>query len=257
VAVLVGYFSSVNDPSLEEVLSRIKVARPSCLELDQGEDTTLRFAGLRALQRRVNGDKQKRQKGPMGSAFVTRNPLLPKEYFAPQGADEFVMSINKGVENSLLECPGSYSVRVATFRGNVIIDQRKIHEITSGAAMKSRLHDAAHKAHQLTLALRRQGVEAYEFHDRHESMVTVGSFQSVGSPRPDGKTEINPSILALISAYGPKRQALPGPGGQNVTGLEPRTLAGIPFDVQPIPVRVPRRSIAADYAKTPAITEPP
>jgi hypothetical protein len=28
-----------------------------------------------------------------------------------------------------------------------------------------------------------------------------------------------------------------------------KTLAGIPFDVQPLPVEVPKRSLAADYAR--------
>jgi len=36
--------------------------------------------------------------------------------------------------------------------------------------MKSKLHAAADKAHRLTVALRKQGVEAYEFHDRTRAL---------------------------------------------------------------------------------------
>ena len=45
---------------------------------------------------------------------------------------------------------------------------------------RSKLEEAAYNAHLLVVALRKQGVEAYEFHDRHESLVTIGSFDSVG-----------------------------------------------------------------------------
>ena len=35
--------------------------------------------------------------------------------------------------------------------------------------------------------------------------------------------------------------------GKTLAG-SPQTLAGIPFDVQPVPVFVPKRSVAADYS---------
>ena len=244
-AVLVGDFPSVDDAGLQKTLKKIKHAKPKCLELKKGSDTTLRFAGLRYIQKRINGDQEKKAKGPMGNAFVTRNPLLPKEYFSPQGIDRVVLRMNTGVKYSLLDCPAKYTVRVASFRGQVIIDQKKIDDLKDKKRVTSRLHSAAENANRLTLALRGQGVEAYEFHDRHESIVTVGSFESVGSPRIDGKTEIDPAILRIIQAYGAKEQPL----ARGMSGLVPRTLGGIPFDARPTPVQVPRRSIAADYAR--------
>ena len=72
---------------------------------------------------------------------------------------------------------------------------------------------------RLTVALRTRGVEAYEFHDRHESIVTVGSFDSVGQPRVDGKTEINPAVHQVMAMYGATRQPIPGQGS---LGLQPR-----------------------------------
>ena len=95
--------------------------------------------------------------------------------------------------------------------------------------------------------LRQRGIEAYEFHDRYESIVTVGSFDTVGTPRADGCTEINPAVLRIMQSYGPRQKPI-GAGGRAMAGLMPRTLGGITFDVQPTPVEVPRRSIATDYA---------
>ena len=61
-------------------------------------------------------------------------------------------------------------------------------------------------AHKLTLALRKKGYEAYEFHDRFSSIVTVGSFDSTGTPRADGKTEINPAAYKIMCAFRPETQ---------------------------------------------------
>ncbi len=245
IAVMVGDFPSINDPELQRTLKQIKYIQPACLQLEKDSQSTQRFAGLRAMQRHFNGNPEKKSKGPLGSAFVARNPLLPQEYFTPTGFDGFVADMNKDVEHSLLDCKREYSVRVATFRGNVVIDQQEVAKIEKSGGMKSELMKAAWKAHRLVELLRERGVEAYEFHDRHESIVTVGSFDSVGTPRADGKIEIDPNIHKVIKNYGPSRKTLPN-GTQ--TGVVPKTLDGIMFDIQPVPVKIPRRSIAADYA---------
>ena len=252
IAVLVGNFTDVSDPNVEKTLDKIKYASPDCLQLGNDQETTQRFAGLRSLQRIVNRSEEKRRKGPMGNAFVTRNPLLPEEFFAPGGVDKFVLEMNKDVDHSLLDCPGKYSVRIATFRGNVVLDQKAIHNIKDrGANMDSRLDDAAMDAHKVTMALRKQGIPAFEFHDRHESIVTVGSFDSVTLPyrRDDGREEINPAVHEVMKQYSPIPQKLPG--GGTSPGLKPRRIAGVFIDAQPMPVEVPKRSIGADYARRP------
>lgn len=245
IAVLVGDYPSLHDPAVDQTLKRIKYAQFECLKLTNEDPTTLRFAGLRALQKRVNGNNAKRNKGPLGQAFVTRNPLLPDEFFAPRGINKFVESMNANVSHSLLTCPGKFSVRVATFRGNVVIDQKKVKQIQESGQMKSRLVEAAERAHKLTEMLRKHKREAYQFHDIYESIVTIGSFDTVGTPRQDGRIEINPAVLRIMQSYSPQQRQL---GGQAMAGLVPRSLGGIPFDVQPTPVAVPKRSVAADYA---------
>lgn len=245
-AVLVGDFESINDSRLQKTLDKIKRLRPAALDLQKRTSSTQRFIGLRELQRRINGDPEKRKKGPMGNAFVTRNPHLPKEYFAPSGLDSFVLDLNREVKYSLLNNPDKYTVRVASFGGKDTMDPKEIEKMQLSGKVTNKLDIAADKAHRLTLALRSRGVEAYEFHDRHESIVTVGSFKSVGEPRADGRTEINPAVHRIMEMYGAKRQPIPG---QASHGLQPRAIGGIAFDVQPIPVIVPRRSIADDYAR--------
>ena len=243
IAVMVGNFGSVEDPELERTLEKIKYAKPDVLARD-GNTKTQRMAGLRSVYRFVDSNPLTKTKGPMGSAFVTRNPLLPEEYFAAKGLDPFLVELNRDLPNSLLDCPGKYSVRVASFRG---VDTMKPAEFEKLTRERSRIDEAADKAYRLCEALRKQGYEAYQFHDRTESIVTVGSFNSVGSERPDGKTEINPAVHDIMKRLGPQEARLPG---QASLGLAPKVVAGIPLDSQPLPVEVPRESIAAAYNQT-------
>ena len=241
-AVLIGNFDSIEHPAIERTLSNIKYARPVCL----GSTTTQRYRGIREFQKLVNGDRAKSEKGPMGNAFVTRNPLLPQEFFTPSGIDKFVYELNKDLEYSLLECPDKYTVRVATFRGAVVVDQRRVDEITKGGDMDTRLAEAAMKADTMTRALREQGVEAYQFHDRNQSIVTVGSFQTVGTKLNNGTFKFDDAILRVLEYYSAEiktdRSGLPEP--------RPKAIAGVPYDPQSTPIEVPRYSVSRDYAQT-------
>ena len=253
-AVLVGDFARVDDPGAQETLRQIKYMHPQTLEAGGDGQSYVSLGAWRDFQQRLLSDKDPRkQKGPMGMAFVTNNPLLPRDYYNPPGLDEFVVKMNEGVEYSLLKCPGRYTVQVAHFTGQVIIDQAQIKAIRNGQkTMESRLAEAANNAHRMTIALREKGYEAYEFHDRYASIVTVGSFQSTGTPRAGGKTEINPDIHKIMKIFG--GEALSGPMPMQPTGtMKTKTIADaqgmIPFDVQPIPVEVPRRSVATAFRR--------
>lgn len=255
IAVLVGNYASHDAPNAEETLEKIKTAKPSCLAIpgQTTERTTQRFTVLREFQRLVNLEPDKHETGPMRRAFVARNPLLPKEFFVGTGLDDFVLNMNKGVKHSLLDCPGKYSVRVAAFRGKSQFvgeddepkKEGRLLGSLPGVGKPSQLEIAADKAHRLTKLLRDRGIEAYEFHDRFESVVTIGSFNSVGTKLPDGKIDLHPKILQIMEKYGPERKPLPGRPGH---GFQARKINGIPFDLQPHPVKVPRQSIGSDYA---------
>jgi hypothetical protein len=246
IAVMVGNFGSVEDPELEKTLEKIKYAKPEVLDREEA-GRTQPLAVMRALSRYVDSNPLTKTKGRMGSAFVTRNPLLPEEYFTAKGLDPFLVDMNRDLPNSLLDCPGQYSVRVASFRG---IDTMKPAEFEKLTREKSKIDEAADKAYRLCDALRQQGVEAYQFHDRTESIVTIGSFNSVGTERADGKTEINPAVHKVMKEFGPVETRIPG---QASLALAPRIVAGIPLDTQPLPIEVPRESIGAAYNQTKSI----
>lgn len=238
-AVLVGEFGSPGDPDAKKTLEQIKYMKPQTLSATKDNPTAQRFVLWRAFQKAIITDEEKKSRGPMGSAFVTRNPLLPAEFFRDDGPDQFVIDLNTGIKYSLLKCPGNYSVRVATFRGASSWDVNEIEKIEEKGEAGKLLLEAEEKAHRLVLALRKRGVEAYEFHDRHESIVTVGSFKSYGHRRADGKIEIDPGIHKLMKSYAAQPKNLPGLNG---AAMAPRVLEGITFDVQPLPVHVPNSS---------------
>ncbi len=260
IAVLVGNYPSVDDSQAQRELVKVKEIEPKTLNVEelarQGKRTYQQLVGFRLNQKNVTPEMMRknasdaiwhntlisnstRQWGPMGSAFLSRNPALPDET-AVNTIDKFVYDMNKEVEHSLLDCRGKYSVRVATFTGSVVLNQKAIRELQRGdKKMKSRLAYAAEQTHRLTVALRQKGYEAYEFHDRGASMVTVGSFNTLGTPRPDGKLELDPRIVKIMQTF----------GRDEARGGQPRSLIGIPFDVNAVPVLVPVRSFAADYAR--------
>lgn len=246
IAVLVGNYTSVEDSELQKTLQKLKVLKPTCLDTNKSKQpTTQRYATLRSFQKMLVKDEDEKTKGPMAKAFATRNPMMPEVDDAVRGLDPTVVEWNRNAEFSLLNNRGKYTVKVATFRGISTWKKDEIEKLESGS-MRSRLEEAASKANKLAKALRAQGVEAYEFHDRHESIVCIGSFDSVGTPRADGKTEINPAIYKIIQDYGAKQTQLPG---QINLGMQPRSLKGITFDVQPMAVEVPRVSVAANLSR--------
>lgn len=251
IAVLVGSYATVDDPDAQKTLEMLRYTTPECMSIEklnkEGRTVSRPLAGLRwVTQTLISQETKQRPKGPMGYAFITSNPLLPKDYYVPKGLDKFLIELNKGVKHSLLNCPGKYTVRVATFNGQVVIDQRKVQEVENGKKLPGKLEEAAQKAHKLTEALRAKGVEAYEFHDRTSSMVTIGSFDSVGTPRPDGKTEINPAIHAIMETYGADKTVVPG---RPPAVGQAKSLAGIHFDIQPLPVEIPKYAISAEYRR--------
>ena len=250
IAVLVGDFRSEDDRDAQSTLRQLKYLQPGSLEYEDGDvsrPVSRPLAHWRSYLEKsfVRAGMRKREKGPLGRAFLSTNPLLPDEYYAPKGLDKFVIQMNEPVEHCLLDCPGGYSVQVATFTGSV--RQTRPGE-SLDQDLPSRLADAADKAHRLTMALREQGYEAYEFHDRCCSVVTIGSFESVGTERPDGRTELDPGIARIMEEFDATKGS-DGGVGRGAT-YRPKWLPnGVDFDVQPLPVVVPRRSIVQDYVE--------
>jgi hypothetical protein len=173
---------------------------------------------------------------------VTTNPLLNSDFFVPGGVDEITLKANEGVEHCLLDCPGRYTVRVATFscRNIVAISDKDVRKAMAALEQRSpedsELVRAAEKAHKLAAALRNQGVEAYEFHDHKESIVTVGSFESAGMVGDNDEVKLDPAVAKVMEQY--RANAAQGK-------IAAKSLAGVPFDAQPKVILVPKRTARA------------
>ena len=257
VAVLVGDFASAEDPRAQKMLQKVKQLRPRVLEGTKANRLESDF--IQANRDHVGGGGA--SKPPLHTALLIPNPLLPADYFSRQQIDEFVMQMNADVTHSLLDCPGRYTVRVATFTGagsfntasgsaepdaeaRSTVDVNRFLEALKGNGWKdpqlrgveeeSRLVEAADKAHRLTEALRRSGWPAWEFHDRDSSIVCVGSIDQLAVAGNGGRPMPHPEIARIVTGLGPDPAALAR--GQ----IMPRAFDGILLDVQPRPIDVPR-----------------
>ena len=246
-AVVVGNFKSCEDPDATLALERIRSApiKSMSSELPKaGKPVSVSM--MREYYRKLTRTEEKKPRGPLGKAFITRNPLLPKEEVAKGALDPFVKELNQGVEHSLLQNKGKYTVQVATFRGATAFNEKEFNESLSKNRSTPKIDEAAMKASKLVAALRKQGAEAYVFHDRFESLVTVGSCNDLGSETFSGRTELRPEIAAVIEKYQAKRQAIPG---SDQLALVPQTISEITLDVSPQLILVPRENLADVYSR--------
>jgi hypothetical protein len=287
-AVLVGDFQSIDDPVAQKTLERIKTLPSKVLE---GEKSDSPMDEVRHFSSNMVGKLGgKNPRGPMGRAFFTRNPLLPREYFVPQGVDEFIAKMNQGVEHSLLDCPGRYTVQVATFRGKSVLQANNEQPKEPGGIgwmwgkkNADPLVEAAENAHLLTEELRKHGYEAYEFHDRTESMVAIGSFDQVGERLANGQLAPTPEVQKIIQTFGASydtpadpltgddirrqrraeqmkeqfTQMLSSHDVQVAANMNPKhvkIMNGkkveriIPIDIYPHTIEVPKRSVSGAYS---------
>lgn len=254
--VLVGEFASVDDPRIPEILNTVRTARPKSLGVDgsdsagqEGNAASNNWLVQQYRSRMWTRSDRKDDLGKMGAAFVTRNPLLPDDYFEAPKVDEFVANLNKNVEHSLLNCPGKFTVRVASFTGHQVTDFGNGARASQLKDTTDALDQAALNAHDLTLALRKQGVDAYEFHDRYGSYVMIGSFDSLGQERTSGQFQYHPGILEVNQKWCGYRVV---DAKDPVTGAIGKTtslnsLNKIPFDVEGKPMAVPREATSKLY----------
>ena len=143
----------------------------------------------------------------MRTAFLTRNPLLPESSTSsPKGVDKFVEKMNKQLDHSALDIEGplhrSRSPRSAVAGTLVGASQARSSKSRREAGRRDRW---SKRRRTRTTALRgdarRKGWDAYEFHDRTESYVCVGSFEQgnqhgAGAPLPE--------VAEIVRTFGAK-----------------------------------------------------
>ncbi|MCL2005829.1 MAG: hypothetical protein FWG73_06655 [Planctomycetaceae bacterium] len=196
-AVLIGNFPSLDDRQFERTLADVRKCQPETL-------------------------KGRRSPTPFSMAFGLANPMLPPEH--QRGVvDAFIESINKG-PYSLLRNPRHYTVQIATYTGQM--EYKRASALTNSIPLfnpkkKTELEMAGEAAIALCKALRDRGIEAYEFHDRYASIVTVGSFDQPN----------HPMIQQIIQQY---QARIDG------NSLKTVVIDGIECDPKPIVIEVPR-----------------
>lgn len=284
-AVLVGDFPTVDDPEAQRKLKAIKSFEPEALNTGEDQETFQTLAYIRRHQERFIQKVSNEPRGPMRTAFITRNPMLPQEYFVPKGVDKFVADMNRGVKHSLLGMKGRYTVKIATFTGKGELQTASLAAKRQTKKNKvDPLVEAAENAHLLTERMRALNIEAYEFHDRHQSYVAVGSFDKVANIDDQGRLHPTAEMMPIIRAFGaayntpsdpllragglPKpdqamamqveqqfKQML-GKNGQVAGGLNPKFAridpenpSGrvVPFDIHPHVIEAPKRSVSSSF----------
>jgi len=243
-AVLVGEYDTVDHPDLVRDLKRLKACKPQSLDGPTGEKTTddNPLVQVRKLQKNILKRTGKPEEGPLGNAFATTNPMLPEEFFDAPEVDAFVMELNDKVAFNLLDNRGRYTVIVRTFSGlGTIVDGRKEKQFKPST---ERMANCAEDADAMVRKLREEGVDAYQFHDRTRSLVTIGSFETLGRQLPGGGFEYDPAIRSVMQKYCAGSESKPTQFGP---GIAARHVNSIPFDVQPTPIAVPKKSKRSLY----------
>ncbi|HET6325955.1 MAG TPA: hypothetical protein VFG04_14860, partial [Planctomycetaceae bacterium] len=196
ICVLAGNYATSNDKVAQDTLHYIKGDNkfgpnfePEFLNDVEAVDLS---SPDQAIKRSKSGGIFHTTKGrprPLSGAFMTTNPLLSDEELSVRRRDPFIIKLNTGSEFSLLSNRGRYSIVVATFQGRVQVGKENPDE-SKFSLNNSPLSEAAERAWELCSALRHarslgydDDFEAYVYHDRYSSIVTVGSFDSKDDPR--------------------------------------------------------------------------
>ncbi len=174
VCVIAGNYPSLEDKTAQATLKWMKKFRPKSLQ-----------------QEGVSWLETRRRKGPLGGAFLTVNPLLSLEEIAQRRHDPLLQKINSRDRYSLYNNKGKYTLVIATFSGKKMAHLgdsespeavKAFHKITQD---HSDLDEASLNAWELAVALRElsANIDAYVWHERYQSVVTVGSFDSPNDPK--------------------------------------------------------------------------
>jgi hypothetical protein len=237
IGVLAGNYPLLDDDVAQRTLKWIKDYSPECLE--DG----------------VVFQQTEERPTPLAAAFLTINPLLtPEEIEAFKGVDTFVLRLNHSERNSLLDNEGRYTLVVATFGGKSGIQTPLGGVGGFGREMKpdDDLDVAAQEARDLAEALRTtENVEAFVWHDRYHSIVTVGSFETKNDPAIAAFTRrfgANQPTTALVPKFSNAVQYLAIDGnGQKIPDIQNINSTVLPngfrmwaFDPTPHVLAVPR-----------------
>ena len=168
------------------------------------------------------------------TAFMTRNPLLPQEEVSPRVTDPLLLSLNSGIEHTLFENKGNFTLVVASFYGQSKIKQAEFSQFDKALEDEAKvsLDRAARESWDLMMTLRKLKFPAYVYHDQFRSIVTIGEFKSANDPR----------IQELVERFRAKPDLDPKTGRPlfDNNGNPLYLPVNIQFDIDELPVLVDR-----------------
>lgn len=279
-AVLVGDFDSIEGEDIERTLNHVRTIKPKFYaqegEASSAGDSSKVAAGdyRKWLEKLVvrKEDPKVKDPGPMSKAFLVRNPLLPADYFKSPTVDKFVKDLNQQPllkENNLLNCKSNFTVRILTLKGKTAyVSWGRSSELDEA---KSDLEAAAEQAYLVTKVLRDAGYEAYQFHDRQESIVTIGGFDNLGKELADKSFQYDPAIQQVVDRFKGTDRVTQSKFGLTQTprllfeivdqnrvpeltkGTRPEQLEmfrklSVAFDIIPLPIAVPKLEAKTLYS---------
>ena len=172
LCVLAGNYPTFEDDRAQKTLEWIKNFKPQSLK------DSVMYSPTPGRPQLLSG------------AFLCINPMLtPDEVAARRPVDPLLLQLNSGVRHSLAENRGQYTLVVAHYAGKSVTEMKAQPKMFD-FLVDNDLDDAAQQANELVTVLRGpadQGqrfskLDAYVWHDRYESIVTVGSFSSPNDP---------------------------------------------------------------------------
>jgi hypothetical protein len=178
-AVLAG--DCKNEKVAMKLRDEIRKIRPASITQDMVPDYEwdLHAAGKRVATK-DDGDDTPYQwtNGVLRTAFCLPNPLNKVPSELDKKTQDGLRKMNSG-EFSVYRCPGEYTLEVAMFTGGIAYTASQAERMDKSSLLEA----AGEHAQQITLALRREGVEAYVYHGLTYSLVTVGNFSSPQDPQ--------------------------------------------------------------------------
>lgn len=236
ICVLAGEYASIDlDDSDKTKAKHAKIAKDTLEWVQRYNPEALKDGNFQPTPGRP---------GPLSRAFLTLNPMFTEEEIQQMAFDKdpLLKQLNKGHDFNLMENAGKYTLVVATFQGSskhVLATGEKaekeaIFKFDSMLERNISLDKAGQSAWTLVHLLREQGHEAYVFHERFRSVVTVGSFNDPNDPR----------VAKLVAQYGPKlkpdpktRQEVLTPEIYQLNGKAPQLFV---LDLAPRLMKVPK-----------------
>lgn len=190
ICVLAGNYESPEKKVAVDTIKYIKNKfKP---ELFESEEASARGGFLHKLK---NGGVYRTTPGrpnPLSGAFLTINPMLSVNEIKSVRSkdDELLLTLNGREDNSLLQNRGKYTVVVASFYGLSKITNDASSKEEDVKIYKYRMDDEVESARELTRSLRNakalgydRNYDAYVYHDKYGTVVTIGSFDSPDDPR--------------------------------------------------------------------------